>query len=397
MNTYLEKLYLAARADERHIIGLMSGTSLDGLDIAYCKFTGHGLKTAVEVIIFETIPYPDHVKEKNNKSFAQQEVDFAYLVLLNEWLGRYHGALVNQFIQKHQLDKASIDVIASHGQTVMHVPHHQHSYKDMLSGTLQIGDGDQIAVGTGMTTISDFRQKHIAFGGEGAPLAAYGDFLLYSHPNEHRILLNIGGIANFTLLPAGGDVSKVFVTDTGPGNKLMDGWAYYSQGMAFDQNGQLAAVGKVHTPLLSRLKRHYFFSLPFPKSTGPEVFNIDWVHAALDDIPDPLSDADIMTTLCAFTAESIADAIHNVVQQSDLHLYISGGGVHNPILMKMLSALLHDITIDTIDTISNIAADAKEAVLFALLANETICGNHWNTTQNGTLLPTTLGKISFPA
>src|SRR5205085_6069842 len=192
-------------------------------------------------------------------------------------------------------------------------------------------DGDHVAVATGITTISDFRQKHIAKGGEGAPLAVYGDFLLLSNKKENRILLNIGGIANFTYLPAGQQASKVFVTDTGPGNTLIDqAVRRFCPGEYYDKDAAKASAGKVNEALLRELLSHPFFKLPFPKTTGPELFNIDYlVRAQKQSNITQITLEDLLATLTRFSAESIVAAIKKAVKKDKFEIYLSGGGAHN--------------------------------------------------------------------
>ncbi|WP_460501901.1 anhydro-N-acetylmuramic acid kinase, partial [Hymenobacter agri] len=224
MNSSLERLYRISNQPSRRVIGLMSGTSLDGLDVALCRLEGHGAGTKLTLEQFQTVPYSEDTKQRIREVFARDTVSLEFLTLLNPWLGRLHARAVLACLEKWQVAPAEVDLIASHGQTIYHAPRHQHQRPNFdLHATLQIGDGDHLAVATGIITLSDFRQKHVAAGGEGAPLAAYGDFLLLSSPDEERLLLNLGGIANFTYLPrAGGDATTAFSTDTGPGNTLLD-------------------------------------------------------------------------------------------------------------------------------------------------------------------------------
>ncbi len=195
---------------------------------------------------FETVPYSGEIKSRILEVFAKKQVDFVKLSNLNPWIGRLHGRMILDCLKKWKIKPASVDAIASHGQTVMHAPAFMHP-DDPINSTFQIGDGDHIAMTTGIITISDFRQKHIAAGGEGAPLAVYGDFLLMADRKENRILLNIGGIANFTCLPAGKDATNVFVTDTGPGNTLIDqAVRNYFPGQYYDRDAERALKGVVH-------------------------------------------------------------------------------------------------------------------------------------------------------
>jgi len=395
MNHFLQKLYAAAQKPARRIIGLMSGTSMDGLDIALCRFTGSGMDTRIEVEHFVTYSFPESVKSEIRKVFAQKQVDFQLLTVLNPWIGKLHGQLVCQALHEWGIPAGDIDAIASHGQTVFHAPAHQHRIQEYGNATLQIGDGDHLAVTTGITTISDFRQKHIAAGGEGAPLAVYGDFLLFSHPNEHRVLLNIGGIANYTWLPKGKIPRGVFVTDTGPGNTMLDAAVrHFFPERAFDEDGRIAAAGNIHSGLLNALKSHPFFGFPVPKTTGPEVFNLDYLSQALHHAgADGLSPQDQIATLTRFSAETIADSIRNTLPDwQEAAFYVSGGGAHNPVLTGHLSDLLPGITLLPFESLG-ISGDAKEAILFAVLANETIAGG--NIRFEG-IPSVSMGKISFP-
>jgi anhydro-N-acetylmuramic acid kinase len=202
MNAYVKKLHSIAKKKKRLIIGLMSGTSLDGLDIVLCLISGSGTKTKIKTLKFETYPYGDEYKEEVRKIFSKQHIEFEQLCLLNEWIAVGHAGMVNDFLNNAGFDKKDVDIIASHGQTVYHAPKHLHQKAEFGNATLQIGDGDHLAVRTGIITISDFRQKHVACGGEGAPLAVYQDYLMFAENEKDVIALNIGGISNFTYIPA---------------------------------------------------------------------------------------------------------------------------------------------------------------------------------------------------
>lgn len=396
MNLHIQALAEMAARPYRNIIGLMSGTSLDGLDIAYCRLYDYGKETKVEVLAFATMPYASDTKDKIKQVFAQDRVDLPYLALLNEWIGTYHGQLVNEFVATNNIDKNQIDIIASHGQTVMHVPKHRHAYKDMANATLQIGDGDHLAYQTGIITISDFRQKHIAAGGEGAPLAVYGDYLMFTEKGENRVMLNIGGISNFTYLPSNGDATMVFVTDTGPGNTLMDAYMKKYFNANFDQDGQVASQGMVQPELLKSILNHPFFALELPKTTGPELFNLSLVEQALRDSNClQINHFDIMATLNKLTAVTIANAIKIGLPKQDLQIFVSGGGAHNVLLMDNLQSELPEYNFLRIDSLG-MNGDAKEAVLFALLANECIGGKTVEFNIQNKIPKVNFGKISFP-
>ncbi|HKO82130.1 MAG TPA: anhydro-N-acetylmuramic acid kinase, partial [Chitinophagaceae bacterium] len=246
MNKNISALNHIAAKSKRTIIGLMSGTSVDGLDIALCHFSGTGMDTSTELKKFETIPYDKDYKAEISSVFSKKMVDLERLCLLNAWVAIQHANMILHCLKKWNIKPNEVDIVASHGQTIFHAPRSLHGNSKFGNATLQIGDGDHLACKTGIITISDFRQKHIAAGGEGAPLAAYGDFLIFSKKNENRIMLNIGGIANFTFLPGNLNADEVFCSDTGPGNTLMDAFVQKNYpGKYFDENATLASKGKV--------------------------------------------------------------------------------------------------------------------------------------------------------
>jgi anhydro-N-acetylmuramic acid kinase len=399
MNKNIADLYALAAKPARRIIGLMSGTSLDGLDIALCEVAGSGTGTSVSLVEFTTTPYPEDVKRRIREVFAKDVVAFPYLVLLNGWIGELHGQMVLDALAKWGIAAESIDLVASHGQTVMHSPKSLHKLPDFSNATFQIGDGDHVAVRTGITTISDFRQKHVAAGGEGAPLAVFGDYYIFSKQGENRILLNMGGIANFTYLPASADAEEVFVTDTGPGNTLLDAFARRLAGKDFDGNAAIASRGRVNQALLSALKADAFFSMPFPKTTGPELFKVEYVLAAQErSMTTELGAEDLLATLTRFSADTIAAAIRQAIPQGAsldaFDIYMSGGGMHNPLLVQALKEQLPCRFLGT-DALG-VAGDAKEAVLFAVLANETVAGTGTSFGARKGIPSVFMGKISFP-
>ena len=399
MNKNIEQLYSIAQKEERLIIGLMSGTSLDGLDIALCSFLGAGKHTNVTLLQFETVAYTAEFKTMVREVFSKKLVDLEKLCLLNGWIGKQHGIMVNKCLERWQIDRNKVDVIASHGQTIYHAPKRLHQQAQFDNATLQIGDGDHLAVETGIITLSDFRQKHIADGGEGAPLAIYGDYLLFTHPTEARVMLNIGGIANFTYLPANGHLEDVLCTDIGAGNTLMDAYIRkYFLNKYYDDDAIIAKQGQVNEALLTKLKEETFFAQAFPKSTGPELFNLDYIEKAkVSAGTKPLSHYDVMATLNQFSADMIVDALNRTIKPKETYtIYASGGGIHNPLLMAHLQTQLPTIQFRDLRDLS-IHPDAKEAVLFAVLANETLCGNGFSSKENqSTMQKLSMGKISFP-
>ncbi len=393
LNQNLQKLVSVAQKRVKLGIGLMSGTSLDGLDIALCEFTGTGLKTQFKLLQFTTIPYPDDFKNEVRSIFSKRNVDLEKVCLLNDYIGTYHGELILKALAEWNVKPTEVDFIASHGQTIYHAPKSLHKQPGYPNATLQIGDGDHLAVKTGILTISDFRQKHIAAGGEGAPLALYGDVLLASKPGKNRVLLNIGGIANLTFLPADGDLGKVLCTDIGPGNTLIDAACkkYFDQ--PYDKDSEIALSGNTNQQLLDALLAHPYFAAPAPKTTGPELFNLAYVEQAqkasnTTDIPPQ----DIVKTLTTLSAQVIANFIKASFPIDNLHLFASGGGASNPLLIQLIKEALPKITVA--DTAAlGINPDAKEAILFALLGNEALAGEPIAIGNNPAVL---MGKFSFP-
>ncbi len=392
LNKNLQNLSRIAQKTEKLGIGLMSGTSLDGLDIALCRFTGNGFTTKFQLLQFTTTPYHKHFKEQVHEVFSRRLVDLEKITLLNAHIGTFHGELVLEALAKWNIKPEEIDFIASHGQTIYHAPKRLHQQAEYPNATLQIGDSDHLAVKTGILTISDFRQKHIAAGGEGAPLALYGDVLLGSKPSEDRILLNIGGIANLTYLPADSDRSKVVCTDIGPGNTLIDAACreYFNQ--PYDKDSMIALTGLVNNELLMALNDHPFFNEKAPKTTGPELFSLTYIEDAkqISGTRD-ISPEDLICTLSAFTAKAIADFILTNLPAIS-KIYMSGGGAKNYFVTTYLKQLLPLATIGDTNTIG-IDPDAKEAILFALLGNEALSGEPIKIGNNPAVL---MGKFSFP-
>ncbi|MBF9142326.1 anhydro-N-acetylmuramic acid kinase [Hymenobacter properus] len=402
MNPHLARLCHLAAQPSRRIIGLMSGTSLDGLDVALCRLSGHGPGTQLELEQFRTVPYDDDTKARIRQVFARDTVSLEYLTLLNPWLGQLHATAVLDCLREWGISPDEVDLIASHGQTIYHAPRHQHQRTDFtLNATLQLGDGDHVAVGTGIITLSDFRQKHIAAGGEGAPLAAYGDFLLLSSPDEERLLLNLGGIANFTYLPrTDGDTRAAFSTDTGPGNTLLDATVRaHRPGLAYDEDGRLALAGRAHEGLLTALLDHPFFAAPLPKTTGPELFSPAYLAEAQQrSNTESIGLEDLLATLAELSAVGVARAVQAAFpdRPAPTAVYASGGGAHNPALLAALQRRLPTARFASTDVLG-VSGDAKEAILFAVLANEAVAGQPVAIGAGRQRVPAVgMGKVSFP-
>lgn len=397
MNPQIERLYKIAQQKERRILGLMSGTSLDGLDIALCHVSNSGQKTTLYLENFISIPYDAPFRQRIREVFAKREIDQEVLSGLHAYIGKTHGAFINQTLEQWHIPASEVDIIASHGQTVYHAPKRLTQQTDYPNSTLQIGDGDYIAYTTGIITLSDFRQKHIAAGGEGAPLAAYGDYLLFTDETENRILLNIGGIANFTFLPKRGSHLKAYATDVGPGNTLMNQFGWEEFGLEMDEHAEIAKKGKVNPALLETLLSEEFLNNDFPKTTGPELFNLAYLKNAQSvSGTDALSPEDVMATLNSLSAQTIANGIKRASQQlENVHIYVSGGGIYNPLLMKNIREALASIPVSSFSALG-FNPDAKEACLFAILANESIAGSPHHVACIKNAPAVCMGKISLP-
>jgi len=403
MNPSIKKLTGIASKPSKKIIGLMSGTSLDGLDIALCEVSHSAKNTTVDLLRFETVPYDKKTRKLLAEIASVEQAALQDVCIMNARLGELHGELVLKALDKWSIKPTDIDCIASHGQTIYHAPKSRHRRKGMPNATLQIGDGDHIAMKTGILTISDFRQKHTAAGGEGAPMVSFVDRMLFSHETNDRVLLNIGGIANFTWLPAKNSPKQSPVTtDTGPGNTLIDAATREYFSMEYDEESRIAQKGIVDENLLTMLKQHPFFELSPPSTTGPEAFNLQWLRSTLAergmDMPEP---ENLVATLTRFSAETIAEAIKSVAATTGAGdrapvVYVSGGGIHNPLMMKWLDKLLPDCPVRNFKEIG-FDPDAKEAVLFAVLANETLAGKGFgmgeDSEETGRV---NFGKISLP-
>ncbi len=392
MNEYISKLHRISGKNGKTIVGLMSGTSLDGLDIAVCDIMGAGMDTQVSVREFRTISYSTDIKASIRKVFAKELIDLQHLAILNEEIGMLHAHMINDALKAWDIKPEEIDCIASHGQTIIHAPQRIHKQLNRPNATLQIGDPDHIAHNTGIITIGDFRQKHVAQGYEGAPLALFGDQILFQSPNENRILLNIGGISNFTLLPADLNLRAALSTDCGPGNTIVDNLTQLYFNKSFDNDGQIAFGGRLLQPLLDRLLEHAFFSESFPKTTGPEIFNLTLCNNALKDLgiidPNP---EDLIHTASLFTVMAIVDALEKLETAKNSSIYVSGGGCHNKFFITQLERM-SGFKVFPLETLG-MNPDAKEAAIFAVLANETLSSNFM---ANGNLRSSCLGKISLP-
>ncbi|MEX1135722.1 MAG: anhydro-N-acetylmuramic acid kinase [Balneolales bacterium] len=385
----LTKLIQIASKKEKVILGLMSGTSIDGLDMALCRISGSGKETRFKLIHFTTDFYPQEIRNKLLEITSVKQIDTEELCIWHTYLAHIHASMISKACLEWNFDLSDIDLIASHGHTIYHAPQRKHKQQGKPNTTLQIGDGDHIAYKTGIITVSDFRQKDTARGGEGAPLAAYGDYLLFSHPQRDRILINLGGIANFTYLPANSVEYPPLSMDTGPASTLIDAaMRNWFNGTAYDDGGRIAKRGAVQQDVLRQLKNHPYFSQRYPKTTGPEMFSLSLLHDALKSTGNmDMKPEDIIATLTRLTSETLAEAILKEIKDlKHTEVFVSGGGTENTTMVEWMSDNMKGIPIKTTNELG-LDSGAKEAALFAVLANEAITGDGE--------LPT-VGKISLP-
>ena len=362
-----------------HYIGLMSGTSVDGIDAALVSLPDngplvllathqHNIPAAVHAAIQALMqPGPNEIERE-----GEQDVQ----------LGRLFADAAQALMAKSGVGESNIRAIGSHGQTIRHRPRATHPF------TRQIGNPAVIAEQTGITTVADFRMRDMAAGGEGAPLVPAFHRWFFHKPGTGRVIVNIGGVANITWLPADGQAS-VLGFDTGPGNTLMDQWIMLSRGERYDRDGAWAASGKVNDELLARLLADNYFSTPPPKSTGREHFHQTWVEQHLKN---QLAAEDVQATLLELTATSIAQAL-NFLPAAAEEIYVCGGGSHNRHLLARLQTRLPGIPVKTTAALG-LNPDWVEAVAFAWLAHQTLSGQPGNLPSvTGASRPVVLGGI----
>ncbi|MDA0335644.1 MAG: anhydro-N-acetylmuramic acid kinase [bacterium] len=388
----MKRLLDIASAPTRRIVGLMTGTSADGIDAVLVEIEGYGEMTEFRVLAQLTHKLPEKLQADLFLLF-QPDALVEDLCQANFALGAALADAALKVIAAGNTVPEEVDLIGSHGQTVRHLP------QGNPPSTLQIGEAAVVARHTGIPVISDFRPADLAAGGEGAPLVPLVDVLLFGDPDRGRLLLNIGGIANVTAIPAGATIHHgVLAFDLGPGNALIDAAVQHLTGGTerFDNDGRRAAGGTASEEWVERLLKHEFFRRPPPKSTGREEFGTYYLAELMHQAE--LSPADLLATLTLFTARSIAAGIERFADpEGELgEVYVSGGGVRNSHLMSLLEEVLAPRHVRPIDDLG-VTADSKEALAFAVLANETIMGRAGNVRgATGAKLDAVLGKISLP-
>jgi len=376
---------------ERLVVGLMSGTSMDGIDAALLRIKGSGFNTVFDLIGFVSFPYEPTLLKSLEGLYSNSSMEL--ISELNFLVGEAHASAAIAVIEQSGFQVNEVDLIGSHGQTIYHNPP---SSKNGTGSTLQVGELDVIAERTGVTTIGDFRTRDVAAGGEGAPLVPYVDYLLFRETGKTTIAQNIGGIANATVITE--KLSKVIAFDTGPGNLIMN-WvvSLATEGKnKYDKDGEFAAQGSVNERLLETLLSDPYFKLPPPKSTGGELFGSERAEELYNLARgNQIQLSDLIATLLELTVESIAISYEEFIfpNWQINEVILSGGGCRNPILLKRLKDRFKSLKISTSDTYG-IPVDAKEAIAFSILANELISGNCTNLPSvTGAKSHVPLGKI----
>ena len=375
------------------ILGMISGTSVDGIDAALVDIHGAPPDLDVSLRSFTCLPFTDKQRRQIFELFDPATAPVDKICQMNFAIGEWFAAAAQQAIQTAGLQPDQVDIIASHGQTAYHCMEPETPVKS----TLQLGEAAVIAERTGVTTIADFRVADVAAGGQGAPLVSYVDWLLYRHPSLQRAVQNIGGIGNVTYLPAAASPERVLSFDTGPGNMMIDYAAQQiSDGaLTFDRDGLLASGGQVNTALLEQLMAHPYLSQPLPKTTGREQFGEFFARRIWEQgVEQGLAGIDILTTLTTFTATSIADSYQRFLPGPVDEVIVGGGGASNPTMLRMLAERLPNTRILRQEDLGYLS-DAKEAIAFAILAYEGLHGRPGNLPScTFARHPAVLGKIT---
>lgn len=341
-------------------IGVMSGTSMDGIDASLCSVTEHNIST----LRFHSSMFSESLKSKLQSLSLPGNNEIDRMGEASIQLGEAIAKTINQLISQTTIKSSDITAIGCHGQTIRHRPYADKPF------SLQIGDPSTIAQLTGITTITDFRMADMAASGQGAPLVPAFHQARFSSEDSSRVILNIGGIANISLLPPNKNCNtQLSGYDTGPGNILMDQWINDCLGRPYDESGNWAKSGTIIDTLLKECLNEAYFQQAAPKSTGKEIFNLDWLKEKVDG--HPYRQQDIQRTLLELTAKSISDGVISSTQKQACEVYICGGGIHNQLLIDRLSSLLNGYTIHSTQLLG-VDPQLVEATAFAWLARQTI-------------------------
>lgn len=387
----------------RRVVGLMSGTSVDGIDAALVEIGGSDQAPEVRLLAFEDRPWPEGVREQIFPLFRPETATVDKIGYMNFLMGEIYAQAVVSVVEKAGLTLADIDLIGSHGQTIWHAPEPCDKDGFPVVFTVQIGEGSVIAARTGVPTVSDFRVADLAVGGQGAPLVPFSEYLLYRRSGKTILLQNIGGIGNMTVLPGDEGPEAVYAFDTGPGNMIIDAVVSALTGgeKTYDAGGAMAAQGKVDQNLLAVLQQDPYYTMPLPKTTGRERFGLQYVEKILDyGREHSLSDADLLATVTDLTAWSITDAYGRYVlpRRQATELVVGGGGSFNATLLGFLRERFapYGVKVLTQEDLGW-SSDAKEAVAFAIMADRCVREKpNVLPSVTGARQAAIMGKISLP-
>lgn len=391
----MRKLQALLKKRRRKVIGLMSGTSADGIDACLVQIDHIRQKLKIRELGFKTYPFAEDLKKKIIQISDPGSQNLDEVLRMNMVMGEYFAKAALSLIKRSGYKTRQIDLIGSHGQTIRHLPKKVIRFKNRVKATLQIGEPSIIAQRSSIITVGDFRTADIASGGEGAPLSPLGHFYLFNSKSFSQIVLNLGGMANITILPKSCKLKDVWGFDTGPGNVILDNLTRKLFKKRFDPNGRIAFSGKVDTNLMKKLKKHRFFRLSPPKSTGKEDFDEKFIKKILDSKNSP---ENMIATVSELVVWSIRDAYRRFVKPHHKieRMILCGGGAHNKFLLKRLSDLFYPIKVITSDEVGY-DSDSVEAMIFALLANQTIDQVPGNLKKvTGAQKDVILGKICLP-
>jgi anhydro-N-acetylmuramic acid kinase len=382
------------------VLGMMSGTSADGIDVALAGISGAPPRLKAKLISHTSVKFPVALRKEILHVAEGRLITANELSQLNFRLGEVFADAALSACTRFRVSPSRVDLLGTHGQTVFHQGFPAYFFGRKVASTLQIAEPSIIAARTGITTVGDFRPADIALGGQGAPLVPYADYLLYRHPKLGRVSLNLGGIANITVLPAAAKPSQILAFDTGPANMVIDALvSHFSRGrLRFDNNAQLASQGRSNPALVDELMRDLYFKLRPPKSTGREYYGQAYLKKLLSlGRRHRAKPNDLIRAATIVTALSVIDALNRfVLTKTKIHqLIVSGGGAHNPLILAQLSAALPKIDVLPSSRLG-IPEDAKEAFAFALLAYESFHHRPANLpSATGARGPAILGKISY--
>ncbi len=386
-----------AKKDNKLVIGLMSGTSCDGIDASLVKISGSGLETRVEELGFVSLPYTDSFRERLLLFAQGTNGGSEELLMMSVRLGELFVLAAKKVCDERNVAYTSVDLIGSHGHTLYHIPQSREYFDSAVRGSLQVGEASLLAEAFSCVVVSDFRVRDMAAGGQGAPLVPYTDFLLFRDQQKDIALLNLGGIGNITILSKGCSQEDVIAFDTGPGNMVIDALIYtYSKGCSFfDEGGAMARRGAISYSLLSWMeKMDDYLLVPPPKTTGRERYGkeyVDMLEKKREELV--LSELDLLATVTEYTSLCVQKGLERFAKNMPELLIVSGGGSHNLTLLSSLKRLLQKTEVLTQEDLGY-NSDSKEAVAFAILANEAVCGNT-NTliAATGAVHPVVMGKI----